>query len=64
MLLFAVDIDETLINNCGCEGTCTNKFKDVHNMTYECSCEEDGYELGADGHSCVGESIINSSDIN
>ena len=61
--LFAVDIDETLVDNCGCEDNCTNKFMDRDNMTYECSCDDDGYELGADGHSCVGESIPVISDI-
>ena len=56
MFVIAVsDIDETLVNNCGCEDTCTNMFVDHDNKTYECSCNDTGYELGRNEHSCEGE---------
>ena len=52
------DIDETLENNCGCEDTCTNMFVDRDNKTHECSCNNTGYELGPNGHSCEGEHLL------
>ena len=48
------DIDECLVNNGRCEDKCENKNMRSDNMTHECSCETDGYKLGADGRSCVG----------
>ena len=44
------DIDECARDTDGCEETCTDT-----DGGYECGCTE-GYELGPDGHACVGMS--------
>ncbi|KAK6038805.1 EGF-like domain protein [Cooperia oncophora] len=50
------DINECVLNNGGCQHSCTNMPGG-----YKCSCEE-GYGLAEDGHSCydVNECLVNN----
>jgi len=52
---YYVDIDECLVNNGGCESTCTN-LEGVNNTTglgYQCGCDY-GYQIAPDNHNCNG----------
>ena len=46
---FDADDDECAISNGGCDHVCVNS-----NGTYHCECL-DGYTLGSDNLSCIGE---------
>ena len=50
-----VDVDECLVDNGGCEFSCTN-LEGINNTTglgYQCGCDY-GYQLAPDNHGCVG----------
>ena len=50
-----VDINECLVNNGGCEFSCTN-LEGINNTTglgYQCECDY-GYQLAPDNHNCNG----------
>ena len=50
-----IDIDECLVDNGGCEFSCTN-LEGINNTTglgYQCGCEN-GYQLAPDNHDCDG----------
>ena len=50
-----IDINECLVDNGGCEFSCTN-LEGINNTTglgYQCGCD-DGYQLAPDNHNCSG----------
>ena len=50
-----VDIDECLVDNGGCEFSCTN-LEGINNTTglgYQCGCDY-GYQLAPNNHDCNG----------
>ena len=55
MLIYYTDINECLIDNDGCEFSCTN-FEGINNTTglgYQCGCDN-GYQLAPNNHDCNG----------
>ena len=49
------DIDECLVDNGGCEVSCTNLegIKNTTGLGYQCECDY-GYQLAPDNHNCSG----------
>ena len=55
MYVHYIDIDECLIDNGGCEFSCTN-LEGINNTTglgYQCGCDN-GYQLAPNNHNCTG----------
>ena len=55
MYVHYIDIDECLIDNGGCESSCTN-LEGINNTTglgYQCGCDN-GYQLAPNNHNCTG----------
>ena len=55
MYINFVDINECLVDNGGCEFSCTN-LEGINNTTglgYQCGCDY-GYQLAPDNHNCTG----------
>ena len=53
-----VDINECLVDNGGCEFSCTN-LEGINNTTglgYQCECDN-GYQLAPNNHDCEGMCI-------
>ena len=53
--IYYVDINECLVNNGGCEFSCTNLegISSTTGLGYQCGCDN-GYQLAPDNHSCDG----------
>ena len=52
---YYVDINECLVDNGGCEFSCTN-LEGINNTTglgYQCGCDN-GYQLAPNNHNCSG----------
>ena len=43
------DTYECAVNNGGCDDECIDT-----DGSYYCSCDDDGYELAGDKHTCIG----------
>ena len=55
MCIHYTDINECLVDNGGCEFSCTN-LEGISNTTglgYQCGCDY-GYQLAPDNHNCTG----------
>ena len=55
MYVHYTDFDQCLVDNGGCEFSCTN-LEGINNTTglgYQCGCDY-GYQLTPDNHNCTG----------
>ena len=61
MYVHYTDINECLVNNGGCEFSCTN-LEGITNTTglgYQCGCDS-GYQLTPNNHNCTGMCMYHS----
>ena len=58
MLVCYTDINECLIDNGGCEFSCTNLegTNSTTGLGYQCGCDN-GYQLAPNNHNCIGTCV-------